>query len=357
MCRASDVRRGIGSDPRCNGTSSALDCVPVCKDPSHIVDVKDKLVLKCRNGEWDSERRKVAPCTCKATFFNIKLFYCGFKVTSPFELRVTSKSTLNSATCLSQSAISDLKSLITTNTGALQCSTDASCQTTVHVQSDGCGVGGRTLVRITATITLTSNISAGDLQLAEFVTSKTVSPQLQKLIDAVKVLEKSAQQLQTSSSIYDVTMGGTQYSVVKDGVTVTSGVQCPAAAAVRNMLCVYCSPGTYSQGNKCTFCEVGTYQDEIGKGECKQCPFGRSTEFTGSTGVNECTVSVDGNDNDDDDVDDDDERNKNIEDTRSLIAGLAVGLAGAFVVIAALVAIVFSEKKKTWNNTQKYNSC
>ena len=52
---------------------------------------------------------------------------------------------------------------------------------------------------------------------------------------------------------------------------------------------VYCSPGTYSQGGRCTFCEVGTYQDQIGMSECKACPLGTSTEFTGSTAVEECT--------------------------------------------------------------------
>ena len=51
------------------------------------------------------------------------------------------------------------------------------------------------------------------------------------------VLEKAAQQLQNDSSIFDVTVDGTRYSVVKESTVVTTGADCPAGAVSRNMLC------------------------------------------------------------------------------------------------------------------------
>ena len=69
VCRVSDVRRGVGSVARCNGTESALDCVPVCRNPDHVVDTFDRQVLTCRNGVWDASRPKVASCTGKNVLF------------------------------------------------------------------------------------------------------------------------------------------------------------------------------------------------------------------------------------------------------------------------------------------------
>ena len=83
VCRVSDVRRGVGSVARCNGTESALDCVPVCRNPDHVVDTFDRQVLTCRNGVWDASRPKVASCTGKNVLFIyliVLLLLCFFCV-------------------------------------------------------------------------------------------------------------------------------------------------------------------------------------------------------------------------------------------------------------------------------------
>ena len=96
------------------------------------------------------------------------------EMTSPTVLKLTSERTLNTTSCLSQRAMNDLKSSIAIRVGGIQCGGDVSCQATVNIADAGCSSGHRMRRSLgtTVTITLESPLPDGDLQLAEFITSK-----------------------------------------------------------------------------------------------------------------------------------------------------------------------------------------
>ena len=97
------------------------------------------------------------------------------EVRSPSTLRVTNKGTLNTASCLSPSEIREVEMAITNNLSGVKCSTDTSCQTKVTARDDACTTSGRRKRSpgTTVNITLLSAIADGDLELAEFLASKT----------------------------------------------------------------------------------------------------------------------------------------------------------------------------------------
>ncbi|XP_041369895.1 uncharacterized protein LOC121383864 [Gigantopelta aegis] len=313
VCRSTAVRNGLGSRAQCNGTESSLDCVSVCRNPNHVVDPFDKQVVRCRDGIWDAERPKVASCT---------------KINAPSVATVTTTATYQTDSCLSQTSLSGIESSVHQNTATLACSSHSSCQT--NVQAVGCGDSyrGRRSILTTVVINITINIIEGDLQLGDFLATQTISQPLQSLINAINILEMSAKQIQNDTSIFLARVNGVEYSVLKESVTTATGLHCPTGTAARDIYCVYCAPGAYSQGDECKFCEVGSYQDEIGQTECKRCPPGKSTQFIGSTDVEDCTESADNN-------------HETTDDKRNSIWKVVGGALGAMAAAGLLVAIVY----------------
>ncbi|XP_041368921.1 uncharacterized protein LOC121383159 [Gigantopelta aegis] len=277
-CFSSDIREGIGSSSQCTFNNKELSCIAVCRNPNYVIDVQDKSVLKCRRGKWDPESAELASCTMAAP---------------PISLKIIASGTLNGPDCLPKSAVDKLISAIANNSGYLHCIKTALCNSTVNLQSKACKKTNR-VSRSTGTpvtLTLRATIPNIDLKLGEFMQSKRVTPELQKLIEAIIDMERSAQELKKNLSVFNVTFKNRNYYSHPKDITMRADVECPQGAAARNMLCVYCSPGTYFEDGDCHLCTTNMYQNEMGKTECKECPTG-STQFNGTASAELCKVSA-----------------------------------------------------------------
>lgn len=106
----------------------------------------------------------------------------------------------------------------------------------------------------------------------------------------VSSLEASAIQINSTHSILQFEISGTQYT--STAVATKTIVQCFDGQERNDILCIDCPPGTYSKSGDCITCSVGTYQDESGQSSCKSCPEGLTTEYKGSQNITDCSVDT-----------------------------------------------------------------
>lgn len=173
---------------------------------------------------------------------------------------------------------------------SLSCSLNGSCS--VNVTTQDCSINGRRRRSISSQIiTLTQTLVSGDiLDLEAFEESQYVSQPLRDLMMGVSSLEASAIQINSTHSILQFEISGTQYT--STAVATKTIVQCFDGQERNDILCIDCPPGTYSKSGDCITCSVGTYQDESGQSSCKSCPEGLTTEYKGSQNITDCSVDT-----------------------------------------------------------------
>lgn len=175
------------------------------------------------------------------------------------------------------------------NLNALQCHSDENCDLSINVQD--CKTphqSNRSASSIS--VTLSSGLPEGDLDLQSFIENGKMSPSLQILVNTVVKLENSTKILNDTVDSLTFDIVGVTYSPT--GSESRAVVDCKAGQGMELMICIDCPMGTYSVSGRCLLCEKGTYQDEIGQTVCKLCPTDKTTEFVGSQDVSNCTEAV-----------------------------------------------------------------
>ncbi|XP_048245187.1 sushi, von Willebrand factor type A, EGF and pentraxin domain-containing protein 1-like [Haliotis rufescens] len=279
VCSSSQLQLGYGnivSGPECNGTAGALDCRPVCIEgfftPRHQITV-----YTCREGHW-------SPAT--------RLPSC-IRVISPTSMSLTAQVNYTGETCLTPSHSEDLKISLTQNLGRVECGRKSTCS--ISVAFPGCSPEGITTTYSLFTVNLTNSDLDLNLDLPSYIHNKTLSPGLAAVVDAVETLEQTARQLQnTSTSVWTVTSNSVTYSPSYP-INVTADVICPRGTFPEDGLCGECPAGTFYSDirSTCVLCARGTYQSTPGQSQCRECPPGRTTPYSGSTSAEECTHTTD----------------------------------------------------------------
>ncbi|KAL5012413.1 hypothetical protein ScPMuIL_010964 [Solemya velum] len=185
------------------------------------------------------------------------------------------------------------KDKLTENTNELACVKNQTCTQEITVTRLDESRRKRRATGTTVTISLSMNISPGDLHLESFFENRTVSGSLLEIINGVSELEKSAGALQNDSSLFlDFTVGGTTYHVDVDSVTSSGDVTCPPGSEALEAFCAECTAGTMEMDRRCVQCERGTYQDEAAQTSCKPCPQGKTTLGLASLSAAYCDIET-----------------------------------------------------------------
>uniref|UniRef100_K1QIC0 Sushi, von Willebrand factor type A, EGF and pentraxin domain-containing protein 1 n=1 Tax=Magallana gigas TaxID=29159 RepID=K1QIC0_MAGGI len=283
------------SDPDCpQGTFvrwSSLGCVP-CSEGSFL-DTSDPMKPHCRDclvGTYKDSPDDLActscpPGTSTENTGTINSTDC-LSANSPRSISVVSSVQYTPGIPCIDAALASSK--LTTNLeSSLPCSVNGSCSITVS--TPGCSASGRRRRSASSqTITLTQTLTSGDnLDLEAYENSQSVSQPLYDLLVGISSLEASAIQINSTHSILQFEISGTQYT--STAVTTNSLVECSPGQGRSEALCIDCPRGTYSESGVCVACSIGTYQDESGQSSCKSCPGGLTTKYEGSQNITDCS--------------------------------------------------------------------
>nr|XP_034325188.1 sushi, von Willebrand factor type A, EGF and pentraxin domain-containing protein 1-like [Crassostrea gigas] len=278
----------------CN-TDTCPSCLPLKKGFGNSVncstfsDGHKVCLVSCRHGYVFSEDHKPLPvyvCGPNTSYtWNGNPPSCG-RANSPKSISIVSAVQYTPGIPCVDAVIASSQ-LKTNLESSLPCSVNGSCS--INVSTPGCSVTGRRRRSASSqTITLTQTLTSGDnLDLEAFEKSQNVSQPLYDLLVGISSLEASAIQINSTHSILQFEISGTQYS--STAVTTNSLVECSAGQGRNKAFCIDCPPGTYSESVVCVACSVGTYQDESGQSSCKSCPGGLTTKYEGSQNMTDCS--------------------------------------------------------------------
>ncbi|XP_053380914.1 sushi, von Willebrand factor type A, EGF and pentraxin domain-containing protein 1-like isoform X3 [Mercenaria mercenaria] len=131
----------------------------------------------------------------------------------------------------------------------------------------------------------------GDIALVDYLTNGTETPAMTELLDTVRSIVAFTEFIQTNStSIFDVNVGGVEYTTDNNSVSFAGTVTCADGYAGADGLCAQCAAGTRLNFLDCVNCEIGTYQPLQGQSECLPCPNGYTTPTYGAANISECSV-------------------------------------------------------------------
>ncbi|XP_048244805.1 sushi, von Willebrand factor type A, EGF and pentraxin domain-containing protein 1-like isoform X2 [Haliotis rufescens] len=274
VCSVSQLQQGKYNSPTgpdCNGTEAELNCSLVCL-PGYFTSTAQVTLFTCREGVW-TPSATLTSCT---------------DVTSPSTLTLVAEVSYTKEDCLSVTEASDLKQQLEQNMNSLPCGADPDCKSAVHVP-DCSSVNPEP----SAKVDLTYDLPVGNLDLAGYMTTNTVSVQLQRVLNAIEILETTGSELQSRNDIFQVTSTNSIVYNIGSEVNVKAITECPAGSIAESGFCGFCSAGMYYEQSSrtCRYCDKGTYQDLTGQISCQPCPAGKTTPYLGSTLMEDCSES------------------------------------------------------------------
>nr|XP_022328842.1 sushi, von Willebrand factor type A, EGF and pentraxin domain-containing protein 1-like isoform X2 [Crassostrea virginica] len=210
----------------------------------------------------------------------------------------------------------------------LQCKINNVCSVQVEIRD--CESVGRKR-RSTSSeiiITLVVTFVSTDIDLTSYELHENMSQPLADLVSAIDELEASANQLNSTFSLFTFTVDGSTFT--SSDVAMSESVQCSSTLGPSHLLCVECPSGTYLTQGICDVCPVGTYQDENGKSYCKTCPNGYTTRFVASQSAAACTVASKANQQND--------NNSGSKEESNIL--LIISASGTLIVTFIMVSII-----------------
>ncbi|XP_050393627.1 neurogenic locus notch homolog protein 1 isoform X2 [Patella vulgata] len=266
-CLSSDLIRAYGTNIDCNGDVTKLVCKGTC-DPGTAF-IGDQPTYNCTYGVW-TPGTQAEPC---------------IDVLSPDDLQVNATLEFPFVPCDKRG---DFKNMVSNKISQDTCSGNGLCNSEIKVSECDRTNRRRREATTTVEVILTKTLPGGDLNLPAYQINGTVSPQLQAIVEAVQVLEISGQTLQNETDNYNFEVNGENYKA--SSVNIVGSTICQDGAIGASGICVLCPEGTYQNVEICTLCERGYYQDERGQTNCKSCPNGWSTQYTGSMNLTKCSI-------------------------------------------------------------------
>ncbi|XP_053380920.1 uncharacterized protein LOC128549009 isoform X2 [Mercenaria mercenaria] len=131
----------------------------------------------------------------------------------------------------------------------------------------------------------------GDIALTDYLTNGTETAAMTELLETFRSMNEIAEFIQTNSTaIFDVSVGGVEYTSDSSSISFAGTVTCADGYAGAGGLCAPCATGTKLNFPDCLSCEIGTYQPLEGQSECLPCPDGYTTLTFGASDISECAA-------------------------------------------------------------------
>ncbi|XP_053380138.1 signal peptide, CUB and EGF-like domain-containing protein 1 [Mercenaria mercenaria] len=186
----------------------------------------------------------------------------------------------------------------------------------------------------------------GDIALTDYLTNGTETAAMAELLDTFSSMNEIAEFIQTNStSIFDVSVGGVEYTTDSSSISFAGTVTCADGYAGAGGLCAQCATGTKLKFPDCVSCEIGTYQPLEGQSECLPCPDGYTTSTFGASDISECAFIIQSYSSTVSTVTGKDDKNGNGEDDKTTVLVVALVVCVIVICTIAVVAFVFWKKQ------------